>query len=898
MLLASCGNQDVPKAPTAQLLSCISDSCRAQSTADLEFFVPWSRHLLASIQKITKSELLIGASAVTYNPHFHYFSSPYLPDVHLGAVAEWPQVPALLILDSFAPHLRRQLLEKAMIHNSVVWILRQHKGNPDDPDLAILNKTARLYAELPKKSLVLHQSDCWEAAAWDVKQSSCSAQLWQLRSQATMQQQDPELLPATVQQLLNCDETQRYAFHWYDGEAPPTLLLYQKHQQDALRHSWDGLIAGTDGSVDERTERMGAGYVLGADPAPTLTFFARVGGPLATTRAEAASLLQLLLDVRANDNHNVNLLVFVDCLVVLDILSKWGRNDFYPEPKEIVHFDVICPLLHELRRWTGNVTLVKIKSHTGCLMNERADELAELGRKTDGPEICPGPQKYGSFWLRARPAVRELAESSGKPLPRDSAPNRSLLEKTAASNTLRAVRQRSTVFVTDLLHHKEGTTVSKIIQRCAPAEYRIWLKCMTGTYPVQTYLNRIGVAKSPICPHCPEAVPESLTHFACVCPQFREARTSAHNQVRDVITSFLRTHVGPAWKLYEETPMAQTGLVLRPTDHTTIEQIGRRQPDWLLVSTEFKRIAIPDLCRPSDVLPIQISAAAKRKQHAYSPLVEALSYYTEQGWIVHIFPWVVGIRGMIDPVYVESLLKFIGIQRKLWKVAVERSVLASVRAFHYLHKVRFGGLSRAVCPDLDPSNSDSERDASKDDRVAKRRSRRSLTNLAQDYTDSDSSFDSTAENRPPKRLPPQAPLSRNQSARENSTGAGGTQSANVSPNFQGMTPHPTQSRKNPKIPQATAKKKSNRKCSNKRRSRAARPTASVIHGSVQTPSVDTRGIASRKPPKRKRWDHADSLDTDKPDQRSTKQLQCTTYDQPEALWKRWRQLEPRRGRKT
>ncbi len=30
---------------------------------------------------------------------------------------------------------------------------------------------------------------------------------------------------------------------------------------------------------------------------------------------------------------------------------------------------------------------------------------------------------------------------------------------------------------------------------------------------------------------CQEGVPESLTHFACVCPKFREARTSAHNQV-------------------------------------------------------------------------------------------------------------------------------------------------------------------------------------------------------------------------------------------------------------------------------------------------------------------------------------------------------------------------------
>jgi hypothetical protein len=344
--------------------------------------------------------------------------------------------------------------------------------------------------------------------------------------------------------------------------------------------------------------------------------------------------------------------------------------------------------------------------------------------------------------------------------------------------------------------------------------------------------------------------------------------------------------------------MVRTGLVLRPTDHATIEQIGRRQPDWLLVSTEFKRIAIPDLCRPSDVLPIQIPTAAQRKQHAYSPLVEALSYYTEQGWIVHIFPWVVGIRGMIDPVYVESLLKFIGIQRTLWKVAVERSVLASVRAFHYLHKVRFGGLSRAVCPDPDPSNSDSEQDVSKENIAAKRKSRRSHTNLAQDYTDSDSSPDSTVANRSPKRLPPTALPSRHQSTREDSMESGGIQSANVNPTSEGITPHPTRSRKNPQLPQAAAKQKSSRKCSTKRQSRATRPSASMMHARVQTSSADARSIASRNPPKRKRWDLITSLDSDNPDLRSTKHLQCTTDDQPEALWTRWRQLEPRRKQRT
>ena len=171
--------------------------------------------------------------------------------------------------------------------------------------------------------------------------------------------------------------------------------------------------------------------------------------------------------------------------------------------------------------------------------------------------------------MRIRPTTREFAENCNKTLPRDSAPNRSLFEAVAAFNTLRAVLKRNTTFVTYLQHHKEGATISKIIRRCKSAEYRVWLKCMTGIYPVQTYLQRIGVAKSPICPHCQEGVPESLTHFACVCPKFREARMSAHNQVLDEITSFFTSTLGPLWKMFEETRMVKTGLILCPTSTTT-----------------------------------------------------------------------------------------------------------------------------------------------------------------------------------------------------------------------------------------------------------------------------------------------------------------------------------------
>ena len=900
MLLAACCGLEELQPPTTQFLVQLSASCRAQQDADRQHYVHWSRHLLANIRRVTDVELVIGASAVMFNPHFLHFVSPFPPDVHLGAAADWPQVPALLVLDSFAPQMRRQVLEQAATHRPGVWVLWQQKNNPDDPGLNILRRTARLFAELPKKSLVLHRTDCWETAAWDVVPSRYITQLWRLDTCPDSLMCGPELSPATVQQHLGCSGHSQYAFHWSTDPIPPRLLLHRQHQQDALRHSWDGLVAGTDGSVDECTEQMGAAYVLGTDPDPTMFFFARVGGPLASARAEAASLLQLLQDVRRRYGHRVHLLIFVDCLVILDILRKWGRSDFHPNPKEIIHFTVIRPLLDELRQWTGNITLLKVKSHTGCLLNERADELAELGRTADGPEICPGPQKYGSFWLRVRPETRRLAEECGKPLPRDSAPNRSLLEKVAVSNTLRAVRKRNTIFVTDLFYHKEGSTVPRLVQRCTPSEYRVWLKCMTGIYPVQGYLKRIGKAQSSSCPHCADGTPESLTHFACVCPKFREARTSAHNQVRDVITSFFDSALGPEWMVLEETRMAKTGLILRSTPQATADQWGKRQPDWVLISQHHQRIAIVDLCRPSDVHPAQLLAAAMRKQQTYGPLQEALGQYTEQGWTVHVFPWVVGIRGLIDPFHIESLLRFLCVQQKQWRTAVERTVLASVQALHFLHRVRFGGLSEPVRPDLESEQSDSADEDGAGLRLAKRKPRQEKADVSHDCTDSDSlEADNLAEETlQPKRARRSSTFHDASTATEVVHTLATTADSNTArqtPSLASRTPRPARARMRGQI----AKRKSNQ------------PSTRLTSIKTVTPSVlqpavpgTTCNSYTRPSPARKRWRSANTADADAtgldhPDPRPTKQHRSVlSNDSQVALWSRWRQLEPRRRKRA
>ena len=139
------------------------------------------------------------------------------------------------------------------------------------------------------------------------------------------------------------------------------------------------------------------------------------------------------------------------------------------------------------------------------------------------------------------------------------------------------------------------------------------MKAMADQYPVQAYLHRINKTTSAECLFCP-GTRETLAHFACVCPQFREARTAAHNQVRKLISSLLAKCLHDRWELHEETPMASTGLRLSrvsaacmeasgrpvPEHHDGTVCIGRLQPDLVLVSHSLRKIAIVEVSRPMD----------------------------------------------------------------------------------------------------------------------------------------------------------------------------------------------------------------------------------------------------------------------------------------------------------
>jgi hypothetical protein len=100
-------------------------------------------------------------------------------------------------------------------------------------------------------------------------------------------------------------------------------------------------------------------------------------------------------------------------------------------------------------------------------------------------------------------------------------------------------------------------------------------QCMQHILP--THLNRINRQILPWCPYCTEKARETYTHFTAVCPQFREARTAAHNQLREMVSDWLQKQLAElgGWRLFEEVRMAQMGLSLRLVTADVVTMAGR-----------------------------------------------------------------------------------------------------------------------------------------------------------------------------------------------------------------------------------------------------------------------------------------------------------------------------------
>jgi ribonuclease HI len=593
----------------AAFLDSLLAVCLAQQRQDAARAVHWSRHLLACIARVTGAKGLIGCRAVTYHPHYWWFSSP--EDEALGSLRMWPVDVCVLLLDAYPPEDRNAVLRRAFGHGNQVWILRlAEPGKASTRDLqSLADLRAQLFARLPKQSLVLHARECWSEGQYDARPSQHATEIWRLG------QADPRralVSPAAFLHALGNWEDRREDFHWPEDEHPMAWDYYCESQQDAVQREWDGIVAAIDGSVDRKTETMGAGFVVGTGQQPEDSLSFPVGGPLASLRGEAAGLDCLLDRVEPGKS----LLVFTDCLVLLTILLRWGRVDFWPDPDDVRHFDIISSCLNKLRRRTGPTRLVKVKSHSGLLMNDRADALAEQGRLSEEPPRWPGARKLEPLRLVVRQSVRELHPT----LPDDNVPDKRLIRRAVEQVELTAACRKGTTFSREMLQDPVSCgPVLAAIGSMPDSTVRLWMQAATGQYPTTARLHKMFPLKYPsaTCPWCQLRVPETLGHFLTMCPRFREARTEAHNRCWRAIMRTLAGALSTGWQVYIDKPMSDTGLLgplgeppnaLPARDGALDDAQGERpplnllrlRPDAVAVNRALKKVAILEHCRPYD----------------------------------------------------------------------------------------------------------------------------------------------------------------------------------------------------------------------------------------------------------------------------------------------------------
>jgi len=130
---------------------------------------------------------------------------------------------------------------------------------------------------------------------------------------------------------------------------------------------------------------------------------------------------------------------------------------------------------------------------------------------------------------------------------------------------------------------------------------------------------------------------------------------------------------------------------------------GARRPDFLAVSYSRSKIAIVDVCRPSDVRLERLDAAYQGKLAVYGPLLIALGFYIESGWTLQILPWVVGARGLIKKRNMCNALEFLEVPHKKQQSIIEGTVQASIAALAFMHRMRF--TTRTTGPGQIPSSS-------------------------------------------------------------------------------------------------------------------------------------------------------------------------------------------------
>jgi hypothetical protein len=162
----------------------------------------------------------------------------------------------------------------------------------------------------------------------------------------------------------------------------------------------------------------------------------------------------------------------------------------------------------------------------------------------------------------------------------------------------------------------------KALQTLPTRAARRAIQIVTGSFPSQTRLKLWKKADSGQCPFCKTA-DETIEHFSQCCPQFREARTAAHDTIWGATWTALKECLPSSWEAIHDTRMRDVPLL-------TEQEYDNMKPDGLLLNKRSGEIIILEAARCSGFSGADTHERQKKKVEKYNRLAQNITTWNKK----------------------------------------------------------------------------------------------------------------------------------------------------------------------------------------------------------------------------------------------------------------------------
>jgi ribonuclease HI len=341
-------------------------------------------------------------------------------------------------------------------------------------------------------------------------------------------------------------------------------------------------------------------------------------------------------------------------LRVLPSITHMDYIMFRVIPKVERHPDTLGPVIVALSKRRARTILVKVDAHKGHQGNERADRLAETGRRK-GKIAPPSTERSLRIGVRRGEEAERHRLGAIKKVVRQG-------EEEASLARVKAKHAKKPTKMTNfLLMQNVGIPrIGKAMNAAPLTVASFQIKSIGGLVPRMRRLAICGMAKSDRCPLrvCGGDEVETIEHMQSRCEALKNARMSAHNAIAETTTSAVIDALlcsNPGWKrIHEKTASSVWDAI---TTSPLSAETRSMKPDAVVIDGKLRRAHILEFNRPWDKDLTTLQDRARQKRERYGPLMDELKTKLPRAWIVILHPMIIGVRGLTDEVQMTASLK-------------------------------------------------------------------------------------------------------------------------------------------------------------------------------------------------------------------------------------------------